>query len=88
MIVNDYVPYVELITTEDIYHEVGKIICRSLEDIRGVRYTKVQISKEESIELLERVGYRRIDGTKTWVREAPRVKRKAYVAPLINVYAF
>lgn len=38
---NDYVVIEEVITTCDIYHEIGKIYCTSIEDIKRIDYVKL-----------------------------------------------
>lgn len=38
---NCYVVYVEIIETNDIYHEIGKIYCNTLADIRRIDYFEV-----------------------------------------------
>ena len=35
----DYVFYIKLVETNDIYHEIGKMICTSIEHIKSIRYT-------------------------------------------------
>ena len=42
---NDYVRTEKTVTTNDIYHEIGWLICNSLEEIRNIRY--YEIKKEE-----------------------------------------
>lgn len=86
----DYLSYVKVVETDDIFHEVGKLICTSIERVKDIWYGTIRDESAFNVsrDYWESQGYRRIDGTRTWVREAPRGKRKAYVAPLINVYAF
>lgn len=37
----DYLFYIQLIKTMDIYHEIGKMICSSIENIKNIRYTEL-----------------------------------------------
>lgn len=43
----DYVPYIKVVLTDDIYHEVGKLICTSIEHIEKISYTKPRASVED-----------------------------------------
>ena len=47
ILARDYVPYIKVVYTEDIYHEVGKLICTSMEKIKHISYTKPKSSEEE-----------------------------------------
>lgn len=63
IIANDYIPYIKIVETDDIYHEVGKIICNSLERIENIRYTQPRASQEQCEELWLRSGYKKITDT-------------------------
>ena len=60
IIANDYIPYIKVVYTDDIYHEVGKMICTSLEKIDRVRYTAPKASIEACEELWAKDGYIKI----------------------------
>ena len=62
---NDYIPYIKIIYTDDIYHEIGKMICTSLEKIESIRYTKPKASKEDCEKLWTERGYQKVDD-KLW----------------------
>lgn len=60
IIANDYIPYIKVVCTDDIYHEIGKIICTSLEKIDSIRYSKPKASIEDCEKLWEKDGYIKI----------------------------
>lgn len=60
IIANDYIPYIKVVYTDDIYHEVGKMICTSLEKIDSIRYTKPKSSIEDCEKLWSEGGYIKI----------------------------
>ncbi len=39
---NDYVVVTKIVETNDIYHEIGKIYCQSIEEIKRIDYTKIR----------------------------------------------
>lgn len=39
---NDYIKEEKIVVTNDIYHEIGKLICQSIEEIRNVRYYEIK----------------------------------------------
>lgn len=43
---NDYKVREEIVETNDIYHEIGKIYCTSLCDIKRIDYMKIDEKKE------------------------------------------
>jgi hypothetical protein len=57
IIAKDYIPYIKVVYTDDIYHEVGKIICTSLEKIDNIRYTKPRASIEDCEKYWSNNGY-------------------------------
>ena len=60
---NAYNHYVKVVYTYDIYHEIGKLICTSMERIKDISYTKPQAS-ETAIEVyLVANGYVKITDT-------------------------
>lgn len=61
--------YIEDIETDDIYHEVGKIICLSLERISKISYTlnKDGITQEIS-DIRYKCGFTKLDKN-TWIDE-------------------
>ena len=56
-----------IVHTNDIYHEIGKLICTSLENIKNITYTEQKSSVEEVENYWIENGYRKI--TKNiWVK--------------------
>ena len=55
-----YVRYVEVIESTDIYHEIGKKICTTLEHIKHISYTEPKATREEYEELWLQGGYEKI----------------------------
>lgn len=53
--VNDYVVVERIIKTDDLYHEIGKIYCQSIEDIKRIDYKELKTNKDEKISDLELV---------------------------------
>ena len=45
--VNDYVVVERIIKTDDLYHEIGKIYCQSIEEIKRIDYKELKTNKEE-----------------------------------------
>lgn len=41
---NDYVIIEKIIKTDDIYHEIGKIYCKTLESIERIGYMELKAS--------------------------------------------
>lgn len=57
IIARDYIDYIKVVFTNDIYHEIGKMICTSLEHINRIRYTKPSATEEECSQLWKDSGY-------------------------------
>lgn len=55
-----YGKYIRVVFTDDIYREIGKLICNSLESIRNVRYTQPKADREACEILWIEGGYRKI----------------------------
>ena len=53
----DYIPYIKVVYTDDIYHEIGKMICTSIERIEHISYTKPLASEEECNKYFTDNGY-------------------------------
>ena len=68
-----YIPYIKVVETDDIYHEVGKIICTSIEKIEEIRYTKPNATKEACEELWEKSGYEKISDNFWRLEKPPKV---------------
>lgn len=73
---NDYIPYIKIVETDDIYHEIGKMICTSLEEIENIRYTQPRASQEDCEKLWTEGGYEKITDTLWRISEAEYRKRK------------
>ena len=56
-----YVRYVKIIQTADTYHEIGKMICTSMEHIKRISYTEPKATHEQCEELWLKSGYEKID---------------------------
>ena len=55
-----YVRYVEVIESTDIYHEIGKKICTTMEHIKRISYTEPKATREECEKLWLQGGYEKI----------------------------
>lgn len=55
-----YVRYVEVIESTDIYHEIGKKICTTMEHIKRISYTEPKATREECENLWLQGGYEKI----------------------------
>ena len=66
---NNYVRYIQDVETDDIYHEVGKIICSSLERISKISYTLNKDGITQDIcDLRQECGFTKLDKN-TWIDE-------------------
>ena len=50
-----------MIESTDIYHEIGKMICTTLEHIKRISYTEPKATREECEELWMQAGFEKID---------------------------
>lgn len=57
---NDYIWYVKVVHTDDIYHEIGKMICTSIEKIKSISYTEPLASQEECEKYWTENGYKKL----------------------------
>lgn len=57
-----------IVYTEDIYHEIGKLICTSLESIKNIRYTEQKAPIEKIEEYWREEGYQKVTDN-IWVKE-------------------
>ena len=69
IIARDYIPYIKVVETTDVYHEIGKMICNSIEEIKNIRYTEPKASKEKIEAYWIEKGYRQIDNSNYWVKD-------------------
>lgn len=60
IIANAYISCVKVVNTSDIYHEIGKMICFSMEKIESIRYTEPKESQEDCEKLWAEKGYRKL----------------------------
>ena len=65
---NGYLPYIKVINTNDIYHEIGKMICQSIEKIESISYTEPVASREDCEKCWADNGYRKISDD-LWVND-------------------
>ena len=68
IIANDYIPYIRVVETSDVYHEIGEMICTSLAKITDIRYTQPKATREECEKFFEEHGYRKL-GENLWIKE-------------------
>ena len=71
IIANDFIPFVKVVNTDDIYHEIGKMICTSLEKIERISYTEPKVSQEECEKLWTDAGYRKLSYN-IWISDGER----------------
>ena len=60
IIARDYVQYIKVVETHDIYHEIGKLICQSIERIENIGYTLPATSLEECEKYWIERGYEKV----------------------------
>ena len=60
ILANAYVKYIQVVVTDDIYREIGKLICTTLERIASVRYVKAVASREDCARFWTEAGYHEI----------------------------
>lgn len=75
LFVNANIPKIRVVETEDIYHEVGKMICSALERIVRISYTHPTASIEECEKYWIERGYRKISSD-TWVMDKPAAEKE------------
>ena len=80
ILARDYIPYVRFVDTKDVYHEIGKMICTTLEEMKNIRYTKPKATHEECAKLWEEKGYKKISED-TWRLEDPKYKNVEFEQP-------
>ena len=68
IIANDYIPYIKVVHPDDLYHEIGKMICTSIERIESISYTEPRASQQDCEKLWEEQGYRKLTSN-IWVCE-------------------
>ena len=71
IIANAYIPYVKVVNTDDIYHEIGKMICTSMEKIESISYTEPKISQEVCEMYWADNGYRKLSDD-IWIADGER----------------
>ena len=54
---NDYVPYIRVVETDDIFHYVGKMLYTTFEKIERIRWTQPKASREDCMNLWLSNGY-------------------------------
>jgi len=63
-----YISYIKVIHTEDVYHEIGWMICNALEHIDKIRYTRPRASEEACEQFWIDSGYIKISDN-LWMLE-------------------
>lgn len=66
---NDYISYIRVVETYDVYHIIGEMICNSLEAIKNIRYTEPKASREDCENLWQQRGYRKLGDTNYWIKD-------------------
>lgn len=66
--VNNFVPYIRTVKTDDIYHEIGKMVCNSFETLRHITYTEPSTSHTQCERIWAEIGYRKVDKN-LWVKD-------------------
>lgn len=69
-----YIPHIKVVETEDVYHEIGMLICRSIERIKNIRYTTPKASRKECEEFWEKHGYRKLTED-LWIMDCIKEKK-------------
>ena len=67
----DYIPYIKVVYTNDIYHEIGKMICTSIERIDRISYTEPRASEEACEKYWLEEGYERLSNNLWFLSEKP-----------------
>lgn len=57
ILARDYIPYIKVVYTDDIYHEIGKMVCNALERIERISYTRPKASVEKCEHFWVESGY-------------------------------
>lgn len=55
-----YLDYVKIVSTDDIYREIGKIVVKSIENVRNIHYIELTDTLYNTIQKLYSYGYREI----------------------------
>lgn len=55
-----YLDYVKIVSTDDIYREIGKIVVKSIENVRNIHYIELTGTLYNTIQKLYSYGYREI----------------------------
>ena len=63
---NDYIQYVQIIVTDDIFHYVGEMLYKTFEEIKNIRWNEQKLPSEEYIKLFESSGYEKILNNTWW----------------------
>ena len=67
----DYIPYIRVVYTDDIYHEIGKMICTALEKIEHISYTKPRAGIEDCEQYWRDEGYIKISNNLWRLKDKP-----------------
>lgn len=74
ILARDYIPYIKVVYTDDIYHEIGKMVCTSIEKITSIHYTKPKATVEECESYWLDEGYKKISDNLWMLAEKPEEK--------------
>ena len=73
--INAYLRCIKVVYTDDIYHEVGKLVCTSLERVENIRYTKPSTSVQECEKLWLDSGFKKVSEN-FWARPKKQESEK------------
>ena len=59
-LISDYVDYIKVVFTNDIYHELGKMICTSSQKPLGLCYHKPKASEKECSRIWKNIGFEQV----------------------------
>ena len=71
IIANAYISYIKVVSTDDIYHEIGKMICTSIENIKSISYTESKATHEECEKYWLENGYTKLSDN-LWIANGER----------------
>lgn len=74
VLARDYIPYVKVVSTDDVYHEIGKMICTSIEKIESISYTEPKATHKACEEYWANNGYTKLSDN-LWVNYGERKEK-------------
>ena len=77
---NDYVPYIRVVETDDIFHYVGKMFYQTLEKIGCIRWTEPKASREECEKMWIAEGYSKLDASGNFFVKEDFTKKEKHIS--------